>query len=988
MEKRYEIRNLCCANCGSKIEAAINKLEEVESAVLNFPMKKIIINGEHSETLLEKINKIARSIEPDSVIVPIEDKRHHHHHDEECGCDENEHHHHHHDEECGCEEHEHHHHHHDEECGCEEHEHHHHDEECGCEEHEHHHHHHDEECGCEEHEHHHHHHDEECGCGEHEHHHHHHDEECGCEEHEHHHHHHDEECGCEEHEHHHHHHGAAEKTVKYTINNLDCAHCGAKIEEALNHLDGIESAQLNFPMKTITLHGVITDDTLRIINEKANEIEPGVEIIHLKTGKGKRFVINNMDCAHCGAKIEEALNHLEGIDSAQLNFPMKIMTICGNIDDHMIELINKTANDIEPGVEIVPETTSSESVSRSVEAEESGLKKEIVPVIIGVVLFAAAVILSKTTSLKLLYIILFVAAYLVLGKGVLMQTWKNIKVKNFFDENFLMTVTTIGAFALGEYSEAVGVMLFFKIGELFEEYAVSKSRKAITDIAELRVDEADVLRNGEFVRIHSDDIEIGDILRIKAGERIAVDGVVESGDSRIDTSAVNGEPVPVAVHKGDQVMSGCINQADTFTLRATAAAEDSMIAKITRAVEDASASKPKVDRFITRFSKVYTPIVIAVAVLTAVLGSVITHDPAKWIYSALTFLVISCPCALVLSVPLAYFSGIGAASKLGILFKGGSAVESLGKVKTIAFDKTGTLTNGSFEVTSCDTFGEMNSEELLRICGSCEQSSTHPVAESIVSACRKKDMKLSEPEKVTEFAGRGVGAVLEGRNILCGNERLMKENGIVLPDSGNVSGSVVYVACNGNIEGRIVVSDSVKSTSAEAVSQLNSMGLSTVMLTGDKTANAEVIANELGIGTVKGNLMPDGKLAEIGRIRQESGAVMFVGDGINDGPVLAGADVGGAMQTGADLALEAADVVFMSSEPESVVKAKRISDKTLRISYENIIFALVIKAAVLVLGLLGHPNMWLAVFADSGTAMLLILNSIRALSTKQYSKTA
>ena len=548
-----------------------------------------------------------------------------------------------------------------------------------------------------------------------------------------------------------------------------------------------------------------------------------------------------------------------------------------------------------------------------------------------------------------------------------------------------MTVATIGAFALGDFTEAVGVVLFFRIGEFFEDFAVAKSRKAITDVASLKVEEADVLVNGEFVRTPSEDIKVGDILRIKAGERIAADGIVESGTSRIDTSAVNGEPVPMSVRKGDKIMSGCINLNEMFTLRVTAAADDSMISKIARAVEDASAEKPQIDRFITRFAKVYTPIVIAAAVLTAIVPSLITGDWSKWIYSALTFLVISCPCALVLSVPLAYFSGIGASSKLGILFKGGNSIEALGKVKAIAFDKTGTLTDGTFSVTKVECFGNADENALLTICGSCEQGSTHPVAESITSYCREKNLALVSPEKSEELAGRGVSSELNSKKILCGNERLMAENGIKLPANlAPTSGSVVYVAVDGNAVGRVVVSDTIKKTSRDAMKKLRALGIKTAMFTGDKKENAEIAANELGIDIVRAELLPDGKLEEIRKLRSEYGSVMFVGDGINDGPVLAGADVGGAMQSGSDLALEAADAVFMNSEPEAVVTAKKIANKTLRISYENIIFALAIKAVVLVLGLLGHPNMWLAVFADSGTAMLLILNSIRILRTKNY----
>ncbi len=850
----------------------------------------------------------------------------------------------------------------------------------------------------------------------------------------------------------------------FSVSNLDCAHCGAKIEEAISKLEGIESAVLNFPMKKFKIKGNITDELVTKINEVANSIEAGVVIAAIEEAhhhsrhhehehehhhhhdeecgcghehehdhhhdeecgcghdhehehehhhhhdeecgcghehehhheSNNEFIIENLDCANCGAKIEEAISRIDGVESAVLNFPMKKFRIKGNITDELLEKINQVANSIEAGVIISPATTernrSEEHEHHHEEAEHThshndkseGLKKDIVPLIIGVVIFATAVLSGKLLDIKPLTIALYVAAYLTLGYNVLIATFRNLKNKNFFDENFLMTVATIGAFVLGEYAEAVGVVLFFRIGELFENYAVSRSRKAITDVARLKVEEADVLIDGEFRRIHSDEIRVGDILRIKAGERIAADGIVESGESRIDTSAVNGEPVPLTVRKGDEVLSGCINLSDTFTLKATAAASDSMISKIAQAVEDASATKPKIDRFITRFAKIYTPIVIAIALLTAIAPSLITGDWSKWIYSALTFLVISCPCALVLSVPLAYFSGIGAASKLGILFKGGNAIEALGKVKAVAFDKTGTLTNGSFSVTEVKSYGKLGEKELLSICGSCEQSSTHPVAESIVDYCKGNDSRLFTPEKTTEIAGQGVSAVLNGRNILCGNERLMSENNISVPEEKTPLGSIVYIAVDGEIQGRIVVSDTVKKTSAEAVSQLKQMGIATAMLTGDKNDNAQAMAKQLGVDSAKGDLLPDGKLAEIERIRKENGAVMFVGDGFNDGPVLAGADVGGAMHSGSDLALEAADAVFMNSEPDSVVKAKKIADKTLRISYENIIFALAVKAAVLVLGLVGHPNMWLAVFADSGTAMLLILNSIRVLNIRKY----
>ena len=701
----------------------------------------------------------------------------------------------------------------------------------------------------------------------------------------------------------------------------------------------------------------------------------------------KSYTINNLDCAHCGAKIESLISDMQGIESAVLNFPLKKLTVTGNITEDTLELMNDLAQAVEAGVEIVPfiEIKPTPANTKNAINTENKDKKipEFVPLIIGIVLFISALFTQNFTEIKTLPLLLFIGAYLTLGFNVIKSAIKNIGSGNLFDENFLMTIATIGAFALGEYSEAVGVVLFFRIGELFEYYAVSKSRKAITDIASLKADFADVLKNGEFIRTPAENIQIGDILRIKAGECIAVDGIVENGESRIDTSAVNGEPVPLTVRKGDEIMSGCINLSESFTLRATATADESMISKIAQAVEDASSSKPKIDRFITKFSKIYTPIVLLIALLTAVIPSIITGEWQKWIYSALTFLVISCPCALVLSVPLAYFSGIGVASKFGILFKGGSAIEALAGVKTIAFDKTGTLTNGDFSVTDVKTFDGITNEKLLEFCVSCEKSSTHPVAKSIVEYCEKNSIKPLMPEKITELAGRGISALIDGEKILCGNERLMTENNINVPEYKN-AGIIVYVAINDTIKGIITISDTIKKTSAETISELKSMGIQTVMLTGDKSENAVAVGKKIGIDYAKGDLMPDGKLHEIEKIRAEKGAVMFIGDGINDAPVLAGADVSGAMQNGSDLALEASDAVFMNSELEAVLKAKKISDRTLKVAYQNIAFALIIKAVVLVFGLLGHPNMWLAVFADSGTAMLLILNSVKILNSKKY----
>ncbi len=817
---------------------------------------------------------------------------------------------------------------------------------------------------------------------------------------------------------------------QFSIENLDCAHCGAEIEEALGKLDGVESASLNFPMKKFKIKALFTDELIEKMQKTASEIEPGVELIELNKKEKSRAedIVRELDekakiqqkaVAETSEQSEEteiieehSKEHCEEpefvdeykeilgdmYNDAPITIKKRVKTVktetavseTNEIKENesavKAESENETENTVVSEIKAESQNTSAVLYEETEEDDEKGtVSIEFAQLVLGIIVFIGAVICKKVADFFPVTLALFIISYLLLGINVLKATVRNVKAKKFFDEKFLMTVATIGAFILGDFPEAVGVMLFYRIGELFEDYAVSKSRKAITETASLKVDEADILVDGEFVRRPSEEIKVGDILRIKVGERIAADGVVESGKSRIDTSAINGEPVPVTVRAGDPIYSGCINLTEGITIRTTASADESMVAKIAEAVEDASASKPSIERFITRFSKIYTPVVLIIALITAIVPSIVTGEWQKWIFAALTFLVISCPCALVLSVPLAYFSGIGAASKLGILFKGGTSIEALAKVKAIAFDKTGTLTNGTFTVTQVQSFGVLGNRHLLQICGSCEVASTHPVAQSIVEYCNRNKLKLGEPEKVSEIAGRGVEAVVSGRTVLCGNERMMREYNVAIPKGQLAeSGSVVYIAVNGKAEGRVVVSDSLKKTSSDAIAQLNAMGIHTAMLTGDKKENANITAQKLGVETVKGELLPDEKLKEIENLRFTYGPVMFVGDGINDGPVLAGADVGGAMQSGSDLALEAADAVFINSEPESVVYSKKIADRTQSIAYQNIIFALVIKAAVLVFGLLGMPSMWFAVFADSGTAMLLVLNSVRNLSVKQY----
>lgn len=707
----------------------------------------------------------------------------------------------------------------------------------------------------------------------------------------------------------------------------------------------------------------------------------------------KIYTVNNLECAHCGGKIESAINQLEDVEEAVLNFPSRKLKVTGNITEKTEKAMQDICDRIENGV-IISSQESSDNQNHShshghnhshEHVHNHQGKNNIVNLVIGAVLFLCAFILSNISGFaekEYIPALFYILSYLILGYKIIISAFKNIIKGNIFDENFLMTIATIGAIFLGEYSEAAGVVLFFNIGSIFEYYAVEKSRKEISSAIDLKVEKCDVLRNGKFINIDTDEIEKCDIIRIKTGERIAVDGIVKSGETFLDTSAINGEPVPVFVKAGDKVISGYINTKSAIEIEATETAENSMLSKIAEAIENATDSKPKVDRFITRFSKIYTPVVIAVSLITAIIPSIITGNWSKWIYTALTFLVISCPCALVLSVPLAYFSGIGKASGYGILFKGGNSLEMLAKIKSVALDKTGTVTKGEFKVTEIKSYGNISEDKLLSLCGSCESCSSHPVALSIVNYCRENNINIETVENVTEFAGMGLEAEFNNKIVLCGNKKLMDKYNISVNEEPESIGSVVYISVNNQLCGYILISDTIKENSANAINDFKNMNLDVFMLTGDKKENSENIAGKVGIENIYSELLPSEKLEKLQEIRKNCGSVMFIGDGINDAPVLAGADVGGAMQNGSDLAIESADVIFMKSDLKSAVTAKKIADKTSVITKQNIIFAIGIKLAVLILGLFGIANMWFAVFADSGTAMLLVLNSIRILFKK------
>ena len=519
-------------------------------------------------------------------------------------------------------------------------------------------------------------------------------------------------------------------------------------------------------------------------------------------------------------------------------------------------------------------------------------------------------------------------------------------------------------------------MLFYRVGEFFEHKAVERSRSQIMEAVDLRPEVVHRIEGQDVREIPAEQAQVGDLVLVRPGDRIPLDGQVVSGTSRIDTAPITGEPVPVGVGPGDSVISGCVNTQGQLTIRVEKPLAESMVTRILDSVENAAASKPKIDRFITRFARVYTPVVVLAAAATAVIPSLVTGDWGYWVYTALTFLVMSCPCALVLSVPLAFFAGIGAGSTKGILFKGGQSMEAMAGIKTVVVDKTGTITKGDFKVQKV-----VGPEGLLQVCASCEQQSTHPIAASIVAAAKEQGLELMRPEDLEELPGRGIRGRLQGKEILCGNGKLLEEAGIDAPATKEY-GTRVLVAVDGQYQGYLLIADTLKSGAEQAVRQLRSSGIEPVMLTGDGEAAAKAVASAVGIREVHGGLLPHQKLERLQAIRQEKGAAMFVGDGINDAPVLAGADVGAAMGSGADAAIEAADVVFMTSDVEAIPQSLDIARQTKKIAWQNVIFALAIKLAVMILGLFGYASMWLAVFADSGVAMLCVLNSIRMLYKK------
>lgn len=703
------------------------------------------------------------------------------------------------------------------------------------------------------------------------------------------------------------------------------------------------------------------------------------------------LLLKDLNCANCAAKIEDRIRKMDVVETANFTIATHQLKLTGSWEDR--EALKRDIQDIcdaiEEGVTVADyERKSKASVDEHGHDHDHGSEAVTIAVIVAGLLFMAyealttvvpSIGMPESIETPIYYI-----AYILLAFPVLRIAGRNILKGQVFDENFLMSIATLGAIAIDALPEAVGVILFYRIGEFFEHKATDRSRTEIMNAVDMRPQEVrvvDTCCGGEIVVMAPEKVEVGSTIEVRPGDLIPLDGTVLEGETRVNTAPVTGEPVPVRAVPGTQLMSGCINESGRITMRVDKVLEESMVTKILDAVENAASSKPKIDRFITRFARVYTPIVVALSLVVAIIPSLITGEWHKWIYTALTFLVISCPCALVLSVPLAFFSGIGNASKHGILLKGGRVIEALANVKAVALDKTGTITSGEFKVQNVETVGShVSKNQLLSMASAIEAVSTHPIATSIVSEAKEQGITVEASDFVQELAGEGMVGMVDGQQVLVGNRRLMERYAVQgYPTEAAKYGTEVLVA-EGNVYlGRIIIADEARPDSAAAIADLNGQDIKTVMLTGDAEASANYIAKETGVSAVRAQLLPQDKLSVVQDIRSEYGPTMFVGDGINDAPVLAGADVGGAMGSGADAAIEAADVVFMRPSLTAIAHILDLSKATLRVAWQNVVFAIAVKILIMALGLMGYASMWWAVFGDTGVSILCILNSIRIL---------
>ena len=759
--------------------------------------------------------------------------------------------------------------------------------------------------------------------------------------------------------------------VELLLNNLNCPNCSAKIEQKVKEQAEFKNVMFNFVNKKMTMDSQLSEEeTLSKVKGIVDSIEDGVDtVLSVKTNFNKVIlVLNNLNCPNCSAKIEQKVKEQEEFENVVFNFVNKKMTLDSKLSEQdTLAKVKGIVDSIEEGVDTVLDENKKAEVKKTKESDFG--KKAIARIIVGVVLMGGGIALNS--SFGFLSEILFVLAYVVFGYDVVIKAVKNILKGDFFDENFLMSLATICAFVIGEWTEAVAVMLFYQVGEYFQSMAVDKSQKSIKGLLEIKADSVTVERNGEVQAIAPEEINIGDTIVVKAGEKVCVDGVITKGDSSFDMKALTGESVPVEKKQGDTVLSGSINTGAVIYMKAQKRFEDSTVARIIEMVENATANKSKTENFITKFAKIYTPVVVFLAVALTVLPTIVVGDFQQWLSRALVFLVASCPCALVLSVPLTFFSGIGAVSKKGALVKGSTYLQTLSGLNTLVVDKTGTITKGEFTVVETD-----GKDDVMKVAASLERFSNHPIAQAIVKSYKGDYIDFDTTE---ELAGYGLMGVKDGDKYFVGSQRLMERENVAL----NNTKYNIYVSKNNEYYGAIKAEDTIKPDSSKAIADLKALGVNEiVMLTGDKQDIAEEIGEKAGVTKVYAGLLPQGKVEKVEEIysKNNNAVVGAVGDGINDAPVLARADVGIAMGgIGSDAAIEAADIVIMNDELSKLPIAIKYARMTMKTVKENVWFALGVKAIVLILAALGYANMWLAVFADVGVALLAILNATKVM---------
>ena len=781
-------------------------------------------------------------------------------------------------------------------------------------------------------------------------------------------------------------------TKVYLLKGLDCPNCSAKIEKEVGELGGVASSTVNLMNQTLTVQAgtSVATSLLDTVTTIVHSHEPDVEVSEkTEPAVTKVYLLKGLDCPNCSAKIEKEVGELDGVTSSTVNLMNQTLTVQAgtSVAASLLDTVTTIVHSHEPDVEVSEkqlEATAPVKKDEKAAVYNDEDKKRTIRLAVGAAVYAIGMALTVFAKLPTPAELAFlIVAYVILGWDVVWQAVKNITRGQVFDEHFLMSVSTIGAFAIGEYPEAVAVMLFYQVGEFFQSLAVKRSRKSISDLMDICPDSATVKRNGVLQVVSPESVAVGEIIVVKPGEKIPLDGIVVDGESMLDTKALTGESVPKSIRKGDEALSGCINQSGLLTLKVTKSFGESTVSKIIDLVENASARKAPTENFITTFARYYTPVVVGMAAVLAIIPPLVLGGGwSEWLRRGFVFLIVSCPCALVISIPLTFFGGIGAASKRGVLVKGSNYLEALNKVSVVVFDKTGTLTKGVFEVANIIPAAGYQKEQVLEYAAQAESYSNHPIAKSIL-ATYGKPIDQKQFSGFEEISGHGISVMVQGKKVLAGDSKLMESEKIAYA-ACDAAGTKFYVAADGSYVGCILIADEVKPDSKCAIAELKKIGVEkTVMLTGDDERIGKSVADELGLDAYYAQLLPDQKVEKLEMLdkqKRQGSKLAFVGDGINDAPVLARADVGIAMGgLGSDAAIEAADVVLMTDEPSKLVEAIDVAKATKRIVMQNIVIALGIKSVFLVLGALGMAGMWEAVFGDVGVTIIAVLNAMRIL---------